>query len=117
MPHRGTESDFELTTIERLERLGYEHIIGLELERPHEEVVFRDTLRANLAERYPDLPAKALDEAVAQISRPQGVDTIRRNMAFHLLLVKGFELKVELPGGRTEHRHSGHLQVRWHYQG
>jgi type I restriction enzyme, R subunit len=105
MAHRGTESDFELTTIERLEQLGYEHVFGLDLERPHEEVVFRDVLRANLANRYADLPAMTLDEAVAQICRPRGVDTMRRNMAFHLLLVKGFELKVEFPDGRTEHRH------------
>ncbi len=105
MPHRGTESDFELTTIERLERLGYQHVLGPDLERPHEEVVFKDVLRANLAERYPDLPDKALDEAVAQITRPQGVDTLRRNMAAHEMLVKGLELRVELPGGRVEHRH------------
>ncbi len=32
MGHRGTETDFELTTIERLERLGYTHVHG---ERSH----------------------------------------------------------------------------------
>src|SRR5258707_9662161 len=105
MPQRGTETEFELTTIERLEQQGYVHRHGEEIDRPHDEVVLRDVLRANLARRYPDLPDKALDEAVAQISRPPGVDTIRRNLAFHQLLVRGFELKVELPGGRTEHRH------------
>ncbi len=103
--HRGTETTFELTTIERLEQLGYEHRFGMDIDRPHDEVVLKDVLRANLAKRYADLPEKALDEAVARISRPQGVDTMRRNMAFHQLLVRGFELKVELPGGRTEHRH------------
>ena len=35
MPCRGAESDFQLAAIERLERLGYEHVVGLELERPH----------------------------------------------------------------------------------
>lgn len=103
--HRGTETTFELTTIERLEQLNYEHQFGGEIERPHDEVVLKDLLRANLAGRYPDLPGKALDEAVAQISGPNGIDTIRRNMAFHQMLVRGFELKLELPGGRTEHRH------------
>jgi type I restriction enzyme R subunit len=105
MPHRGTETTFELTTIERLEQLGYGHRHGEEIARPHDEVVLKDVLRANLARRYTNLPDKAIDEAVARIRRPQGVDTIRRNMAFHQLLVRGFELKVELPGGRTEHRH------------
>ncbi len=108
--HRGTETTFELTTIERLEQQGYGHLLGLELERPHDEVVMKDLLRANLAARYSDLPPAALDEAVARISRPDGVDTIRRNMAFHQLLTRGFELKVEHPDGRVEHRHIHPIQ-------
>lgn len=52
MSHRGTETTFELTTIERLEQLGYVHRFGGEIERPHDEVVLRDVLRANLARRY-----------------------------------------------------------------
>lgn len=105
MSHRGTESDFELATIERLEQLGYTHRHGEDIDRPHEEVVLKDVLRATLARRYPDLPDRALDEAVARISRPEGVDTLRRNLAFHLLLTRGFDLPVELPGGRVEHHH------------
>ncbi len=103
--HRGTETDFELTTIERLEGLGYHHLFGPELERPLERVVLPDILRAWLARRYPDLPQAALDEAVHVISRPQGVDTLRRNLDFHQRLTRGFELKVEFPDGRVEHRH------------
>ena len=34
MPNRGTESDFELATIERLEALGYQHVFGFDLDRP-----------------------------------------------------------------------------------
>ena len=30
--NRGTETTFELTTIERLEQLGYQHYIGLGIE-------------------------------------------------------------------------------------
>ena len=59
MPHRGTETQFELTTIERLEGQGYIHRFGPDLARPHEEVVLRDVLRASLADRYPDLPPAA----------------------------------------------------------
>ncbi|HIJ80332.1 MAG TPA: type I restriction endonuclease subunit R [Desulfuromonadales bacterium] len=108
--HRGTETTFELTTIERLEQQGYTYQLGLEMDRPHDEVVFRDVLRANLANRYPDLPAPALDEAVARISLPAGVDTIRRNKAFHELLTRGFEVKVEHADGRKEHRHIHPIQ-------
>ena len=105
MSHRGTESTFELTTIERLEQLDYVYHSGPDIDRPQDEVVLKDVLRANLASRYPDLPARALDEAVARISRPEGVDTLRRNMAFHQMLTRGFELPVDLPDGRKTHRH------------
>ena len=54
---RGTETTFELTTIVRLEQQGYKHMLGLELERPHDEVVMRDLLRANLIKRYPEAAA------------------------------------------------------------
>src|SRR5215212_7657486 len=100
--HRGTETDFELTTIERLEQQGYNHLLGLDLDRPHDEVVLGSVLRANLARRYPTLPSAALDEAVKRISRPEGVDTLHRNRAFHRLLTKGLELPVEHPDGRRE---------------
>jgi type I restriction enzyme R subunit len=110
--HRGTETTFELTTIERLEQLRYQHVFGPEIERAPDQVVLKDVLRASLAARYPDLPDAALDEAVARISRPDGVDTLRRNMAFHQMLTRGLELKVEFPdrapdggpNGRIEHR-------------
>lgn len=102
---RGTETQFELTTIERLERLGYGYLSGPDLARPHDEVVLRDVLRASLAARYPDLPAASLDEAVGLIARPQGVDTLRRNLAAHRLLRQGFHLRVRLADGREEDRH------------
>src|SRR5688572_8160039 len=102
---RGTESDFELTLIERLEGLGYAHHAGPDLDRPHEEVVLKDVLRAELAKRYEDLPGKAIDDAVTVFSRPEGVDTLRRNLAFHEKLVRGHELPVEWPDGRREVRH------------
>jgi type I restriction enzyme R subunit len=105
MSHRGTESTFELTTIERLEQLDYVYQSGPDIDRPQDEVVLKDVLRQNLASRHPDLPARALDESVARISRPEGVDTLRRNMAFHQMLTRGFELPVDLPDGRKTHRH------------
>ncbi len=103
--HRGTESDFELTTIERLEQLGYKHIIGTDIDRPHKEVVFKDSLEAALRRRYPELPDASLKQAIARFSRPQGVDLIRRNLDFHQLLARGFEVPLEKPDGSKEFRH------------
>lgn len=106
MGHRGTETDFELTTIERLEGLGYAYIHGSEIERTQTEVVLRDRLREALAKRYSDLPVASLDEAVRRLSLPEGVDTLRRNLAFHQALTRGLDdLRVEWPDGRVEYRH------------
>lgn len=106
MPRRGTESEFELTTIDRLELLDYEYVHGIELERPgKEEVVLRDRLRGALEERYGDLPADALDEAVRLFSRPEGVDTLRRNKAFQQILRNGVELPYEREDGTRDFRH------------
>lgn len=101
----GTESEFEWTTILRLKEQQYTHVFGPDIDRPEDEVVLKDVLRAHLTDRYLNLPEKALDEAVARFSRPEGVDTIRRNKNFHELLTKGLELKVERPGKNPEIQH------------
>jgi len=104
--HRGAETTFELTTIDRLEQLDYTWCHGSEVEREDEaEVVLRSRLRRFLEQRYADLPTTALNEAIAKLSRPEGVDSLHRNLAFHQLLTRGFEVKVEWPDGRTEYRH------------
>jgi type I restriction enzyme R subunit len=105
VPHRGSETEFELATIERLEGLGYGYVHGIELDRPLEEVVLRDRLRAFLARQYPDLPPDAIDEALRRFSTPEGVNPLRRNMAFHEALTRGIEVGIERPGGRVEHAH------------
>lgn len=107
----GTETEFELTTLKRLEALGYRPVFGLDsdqpsvIQRPQDQVVLKDVLRAWLSSQYPDLPSSALDEAVHVISRPDGVDTLRRNLAFHQNLTRGFDLKIEFPDDRVEYRH------------
>ena len=106
MPGRGTETEFELTTIERLEQLDYAHVHGTELNRSQDEVVLMDRLRAHLKRQYAELPDKSIDTATRRFARPEGADTQRRNLAFHLMLTKGIDdLRVDWPGGRTEYRH------------
>src|ERR1022692_4057675 len=74
---RGTESEFELATIARLEQLGYRYTPGIELDRAPDEVVLRRHLRKFLARQNPDLPDTAIDLAVLHFIRPEGVDTLR----------------------------------------
>ena len=102
----GTESEFEETTIERLKALGWEHTHGTDLVRSNDEVVLPEVLREFLKSRYADLPAAAIDEAVKVFTRPEGVDTLRRNKAFHELLTRGYDkLRVDRPDGTFEIRH------------
>ncbi len=112
MPRHGTESELELTTIERLVALGYAYQHGSELARAPEQVVLLSRLEASLAARYPDLPPAAIAQAAQRFARPEGVDTLRRNLAFHELLRRGIDdLRVEHPPraagepSRVEHRH------------
>lgn len=109
MSWHGSESQFEWTTIERLNALGYARIHGSELgtgaRADDSEVVLQDRLRAFLVARYgrtanrPDgLPDAAIDLTVAKFARPEGVDTLRRNAAFHAALRGGVEIPVEQPG-------------------
>jgi len=106
MGKRGTETEFELTTIDRLLLLGYDYVHGEELGRPsHNEVVLKDRLRASIEARYPELPATAVEEVVDVFAQPDGVDPLRRNMAFHKLLTRGYELSVERDDGTTEDHH------------
>lgn len=96
--HRGTESDFELTTIQRLEQLGYRHEIGLDFPRDHADVVLRQDLRDFLHRRYPQLPDSSLEIAVGRFAHPEGADTLHRNLDFHRLATGGFEVPVDLAG-------------------
>lgn len=105
MPRRGTETDFELATIERLERLDYHYCHADELQRAADEVVLLDVLRARLQAFYPALPDTAIDEAVKRLSRPDGVDVLRRNRQFHRDCTRGFELSYEQDDGSTAAAH------------
>lgn len=103
MGKRGTETEFELTTIDRLLLLGYEYRHGEELGRgSHAEVVLKERLRASIAARYPTLPETAVEEVVGAFAQPEGTDPLRRNMAFHRILTRGYELQVERDDGTLE---------------
>ena len=105
MGRRGTETEFELTTIDRLEALGYAHTVGTEIDRSHEEVVFAGDLEAFLRSNYPELPPESRQFAINRLVRPQGVDSLHRNMDFHLLCTRGFEVPIDQEDGCRRHVH------------
>ena len=104
MPATPTESTFELTTIERLKKLGYRYQHGGEIERDLHAVVLEEPLRTQLSRRYRHLPAAAIEQAIQVISTPEGATLDRRNMAFQKLLREGITLRYEVDGEeRFEH--------------
>ena len=104
MPATPTESTFELTTIERLKKLGYRYQHGGEIERDLHAVVLEEPLRTQLSRRYRHLPAVAIEQAIQVISTPEGATLDRRNMAFQKLLREGITLRYEVDGeDRFEH--------------
>src|ERR1035441_5027332 len=106
MPNQGTESQFEATTIDRLLALPvYRYQYGGDIERDWREVVMVDWLRAFLLKKYPHLPTEAVEEAIIKISRPEGVTSEQRNMAFHKLLTGGWDQKYRRPDGTEAYEH------------
>lgn len=105
----GSETQFELTTIQRLQLLSYAHLPGPEIERDANEVVLRAVLQKSLASRYPDLPPATIDAAVEKLCRPEGADLLRRNQSFHCdLMTRGFEISYEVP--RAEFQAPGYAR-------
>jgi len=94
MSHRGTESEFEFTLIDRLEQLHYRPpLAGTDCPRG---VVLKDVLHDSLKRRLSDCRSALAERNDHQ--RPLG-DTLRRNMAFHQMLTCGSKLIVEFPDG------------------
>ncbi|AXF55034.1 type I restriction endonuclease subunit R [Salicibibacter kimchii] len=103
------ESDFEETTIERLERLGYEYLHAQELFQRGERASLKDVtlpgrLQAFLRETYPDLPEEEIPAAANQFLNPQGLTSMQRNEHFHTMMTKGIDFPFE-KDGETVYQH------------
>ena len=103
--NHGSESQFEDTTIDRLKLLGYTYQHGGEIDRPLEEVVLKDALRAFLKEKYKDLSDETIDEIISRAASPVGVTLELRNKHFHEMLTRGFPHKYTRADGTDDHRH------------
>lgn len=107
---RANEDGHERETLQRLDALGYAYAHGAQLDRAPDRFVLADILRAQLAGRYPQLPAHALDQAVDRIQSPPGADLIQRNRAFHVdHLARGFEITYDTDGPDGPVRRTAHI--------
>ena len=96
-PFRITESDVEDAALGWLANLGWRIAHGPDIapdtpgaERSeYGEVVLQRRLRDALARLNPNLPVDALEDALRQLSQPEGSTLEARNRAFHRMVVDG----------------------------
>jgi type I restriction enzyme R subunit len=96
------ETYAEKPALEWLQALGWEHVHGPEIapngeapERPAwYEVLLEDRLRAALIGLNPDVPRKAIEEAILRVRDVASPEPIRDHLDFHELLVEGVPVTV-----------------------
>ncbi len=111
-----TEADVEQAALDWLAAQGWGVARGADIapgtpaaERDdYGEVVLERRLRDALADLNPTLPASALDDALRQLTRPEGATLEARNRAFHRMLVYGVEVEYRQADGTVR---GGHIVV------
>jgi type I restriction enzyme, R subunit len=99
------EHTVQRAAIEWLQALGYRHMEGNALPRELKKVVLEDELRSHLQRSYPELPATAINEAMAAFTQHTELDAAHRNRSFHLRLSQGVSISWKDAQGREQARH------------
>ncbi len=100
------ESDIEIAAIELLKAIPpYHYTHGQDLHRPLSKVVLEDVFDQYLRKRYPQVPAKIIDEVKQEFLYNKGADIHHRNHDFHLKLSKGKSKTWKNEQGRQEFEH------------
>ena len=100
-----TESTIQNAAIEWLQELGYQHQAGKTLTRDLKKVVLEDDLRTFLQTNYPDLPASAIEEAIAIFTQQAGMDVHYRNHDFHKKMSNGIDISWKDAQGKEYAQH------------
>jgi len=104
------ESDIEKLILNQIAEQGYEVrygpnlLDGLTAERTETDLILEGRLRAALQRINPHLPTEALEDALKQALRKQGLNLIDESEAFHELLINGVDVRYRRADGqvRTE---------------
>lgn len=91
--------------IEYLKDLGYRHREGNSLNRDLKKVVLEEELRNFLVSTYPDVPATAINEAMASFTQHSGMDLDHRNRDFHRKLTQGISVSWKDKTGKELAKH------------
>jgi len=102
-----TESDVESAALAWLSELGWQVKHGSEIapdglfaeRQDYGQVVLEQRLRDALARLNPDLPPKALQDALRKLVNPPGATLEQRNRALHRMLVDGVTVEYRRPDG------------------
>jgi len=88
-----TESNYEQAIIELFcERLGYEYVYGPNVERDYSEPLYMERLQQSLYDVNPELPAEAIEEAVAKLRTIETGSLVQRNEVFTDYMQNGVEV-------------------------
>lgn len=101
-----TEEQFENHLIGILGELGYVYENGYEIapdtdraeRNDYREVVLLGRLREKLTAFNPNIPAAAIEDAIAQITRPNFPSLIQNNREFHRQLRDGVKVQFQEDG-------------------
>jgi type I restriction enzyme R subunit len=99
------EITVQKAAIEWLQDLGYTHKEGNSLTRDLKKVVLEDDLRSFLVKTYPNVPATAINEAMAVFTQHLGMDTDHRNRDFHRKMTQGVSVIWKDAHGREYAQH------------
>jgi type I restriction enzyme R subunit len=99
------EITVQKAAIEWLQDLGYTHKEGNSLTRDLKKVVLEDDLRAYLQKTYSDVPATAINEAMAAFTQHLGMDTDHRNRDFHRKITQGVSVSWKDAHGKENAKH------------
>ncbi len=99
------ELTVQTAAIEWLTELDYTHREGHSLQREPKKVVLEDELRLFLQKTYPDVPATALNEAMATFTQQESMDLDHRNQDFHRKMTQGVSISWKDASGKEYAKH------------
>jgi type I restriction enzyme, R subunit len=60
------------------------------------------------------LPKETTNQSIHKVSNPEGMDPLHRNLSFHQVLTRGFDLKYKV-AGKEDERYEHIFLVDWNY--
>ena len=92
------EAVFENSIIELLEKMGYRHIYGPDMERDTRDPLMSVELRNSLESINPKLPKAAIDEAIYKLRNYETVSLVSKNETFTDYLQNGIPVSYQDKG-------------------